>query len=220
MDEQDYFTMSVSDGDIQKVYKDCRVNSMSVQANINQLARISLDTPGIRAEVNGAPVNGAFPANEYGLYFEQAKVEFGNAEGVLAEIDAQTFSAQFSRNLNTGRYRLGNRFKRNLPGGLFDVTGSITVDANPLADKTALYNNVLLAQWMAIKLSFIDPSNQVDSDGAGTLVDSRFEISLPYVLIEWPQHNISGPDFLEGPVNFTAFGDEGALPQVSHTYSL
>ena len=220
VDEQDYFTMSVSDGDIQKVYRDCRVNSMSVQANINQLARISLDTPGIRADVNGTPVNGAFPANEYGLYFEQAKVEFGNAEGVLAEIDAQTFSAQFSRNLNTGRYRLGNRFKRNLPGGLFDVTGSITVDANPLADKTALYNNVLQAQWMAIRLSFIDPSNQVDSDGAGLMVDSRFEISLPYVLIEWPQHNISGPDFLEGPVNFTAFGDEGALPQVSHTYSL
>lgn len=220
-DEADYFTQFISDGDVTRIFRDCRVNSMSIQANINQLARVSLDTPGIRADVEGAPTDGLLPDNEYGLYFEQAVVLFGDSGGVLAEIPAQSFNVQFARNLNTNRYRLGSRFRRNLPGGLFDITGSVTVDANPISgDATKLYTAVLNAEWMALSLEFTDPTNQVDSDGMGLMVDSSFVIDLPYVLIEWPQHNISGPDFLEGPVNFSAFGDEVEMPSVTHTYSI
>ena len=213
-DEQDYFTVFLHDGDVRRIFRDCRVNSMTLQADINQLGRFSFDISGVRAEADTTSLTATIPSVEYGLYFEQAKVELGDSGGTLAEVPAQSFTLTVNRNLDTGRYRLGSRFKRNLPGGLFEVTGSVTLDANPLQQKDKLYKAVLNAEWMALKFSFVDPTNKVGGQ------DSKLVIDLPYVLVEWPQHNITGPEAIQGAVNFTAYDDETLSPTFLHQYKL
>lgn len=213
-DELDYFTLFIWDGDVRKIYKDCRINSATIQADINQLARFSLDIAGVDVAVDTTPITSNVPPLEYGLYFEQAIVKLGAAGSVLAEVPAQSFSMTVNRNLDTNRFRLGSRYRRNLPGGMFDLTGSVTLDANPLTDKTALYKSVLNSEWMALELSFVDPTNEVGGQ------PSKFTISLPYVLIEWPQHNITGPEFIQGAINFTAYDDDSSAPTILHQYAL
>lgn len=218
--ETPYVTVGVSDGQTTRLFTDCKVGSFSLSGSINQLARFSLEIAGIQAEANGTPLAGNIPALEYGLYFEHAVVRLGKAGQTLEEIPVTSFNIGFNRQLNTNRYRMGSRFRRDINGQRFDITGSFTTEANPLTDKQALYNAVLNADWMALDITFTDPTNQV-TVGAGPATEpSKFIVSIPYALLEWPGHNISGPDYIEGGVNFTAFAEGATAPSIVHVYKL
>ena len=216
--EPPYVTVGISDGETTRLFTDCKVGSFSLSGSINQLARFSLEIAGIQASVNGTPLAGSIPTVEYGLYFEHAKVKLGKAGQTLEEIPVSTFNIGFNRNLNTNRYQMGSRFRRDINGQRFDITGSFSTDANPLTDKQALYKAVLDAEWMELEVSFTDPTNQV-TGGTGS-EPSSFTIKVPYALLEWPGHNISGPDYIEGSVNFTAFAEGATAPSIIHVYKL
>lgn len=216
--ETPYVTVGVSDGQTTRQFTDCKVGSFALNGSINQLARFSLEVAGIEAGVSGVPLAGTIPAVEYGLYFEHAIVRLGRAGMTLEEIPVSTFDVTFNRQLNTNRYRMGSRFRRDVNGQRFEVTGSFSTDANPLTDRQALYNAVLNAEWMELEIAFTDPTNSV-TVGAGS-VPSSFIVDIPYALLEWPGHNISGPDYIEGSVSFSAFAEGADLPRIIHTYRL
>lgn len=214
--ETDYFTMGIGDGEVTRVFTDCRFGSLALSANINQLARMSVDVMGIDAATNTTPLASTLPTIEYGLYFEQAVVEIGTSGGALTEIPVSAFNISFNKNADGNRYLLGSRFRRDVPTNRWDVTGSVTVDANPMADKEALYSAVLNATWMQFKMTFTDPGNKLSDN----TTDSKFIVTVPYALLEWPQHNISGPDYISGGVNFTAFAEGATMPTLQHVYQL
>ena len=56
--------------------------------------------------------------------------------------------------------------------------------------------------------------------GATKTTDSQFIVDIPFALIEWPNHNISGPDIITGAVNFTAYADGNTAVSVTHIYKL
>jgi len=214
--ETDYLTVGVSDGEVTRVFTDCRMGSMSISANINQLARMSIDVTGIDASTNTTPLGSTLPTLEYGLYFEQADVVIGASGGATESIPVQSFNMNFNKNLDGNRYQLGSRYRRDVPSNRWDITGSVTVDANPLTDKEALYSAVLNAEWMQFVMTFTDPTNQLSDN----TTSSTFTISVPYALLEWPQHNVSGPDYIQGGVNFTAFAEDAVMPTLQHVYQL
>lgn len=218
-----YATVAVYDGEVRKLFTDMKVSSWRLRADINQLGLFGVDFVGIGADTDGTPVVASVPAAEYGLYFEQAKVEVGDAGGALTEIPVRAFELSVNTNANGDRYRLGSRFRRMVPTGRFDVTGSITVDANSFpGDPEKFYNAVLNAQFLQMVFSFVDPGNPVSytHSGGSATSPSRLTVKVPFALVEWPEHNISGPDYIEGGVRFTAYADGQNGVSVEHIYTL
>jgi hypothetical protein len=218
-----YASVAVYDGEVRKLYTDMKVSGWRIRADINQLGQFGVDFMGINASVDGTPVTASVPSTEYGLYFEQAKVEVGDAGGTITEIPVRSFEISGNTNANGDRYRLGSRFRRTVPTGRFEVTGSITVDANSFpGDPEKFYDAVLNGQFLQMVFTFADPSNVVNythSAGSAT-TPSLFVVKVPFALIEWPEHNISGPDFIEGGVRFTAFADGADGVTIEHVYKL
>lgn len=218
-----YATVAVYDGEVRRLFTDMKVSSLGLRAEINQLAMLTLDLVGIQASVDGTPVTATVPATEYGLYFEHADVLIGDAGGSLTSIPVRSFSLDINTNPNTDRYRLGSRFRRAVPTGRFDITGNIEVDANSFpGDPQKFYTAVLNGQFLQLRLVFSDPTNQVTYTAGGTTktTNSKFIVDIPFALIEWPNHNINGPDILSGTVNFTAYADGDTAVSVTHIYKL
>ncbi|AYJ74765.1 major capsid protein [Thermus phage phiFa] len=218
-----YATVAVYDGEVRRLFTDMKVSRLGLRAEINQLAMLTLDLVGIQASVDGTPVTATVPSTEYGLYFEHADVLIGDAGGNLTSIPVRSFSLDINTNPNTDRYRLGSRFRRAVPTGRFDITGSIEVDANSFpGDPQKFYTAVLNGQFLQLRLVFSDPTNQVTYTAGGTpkTTDSQFIVDIPFALIEWPNHNINGPDIITGAVNFTAYADGDTAVSVTHIYKL
>lgn len=218
-----YATVAVYDGEVRRLFTDMKVSRLSLRADINQLALLTLDLVGIQASVDGTPVTATVPASEYGLYFEHADVLIGDAGGSLTSIPVRSFSLDINTNPNTDRYRLGSRLRRAVPTGRFDITGSIDLDANSFpGDPQKFYTAVLNGQFLQLRLVFSDPTNAVTyTAGSNTkTTNSQFIVDIPFALIEWPNHNINGPDILSGTVNFTAYADGNTAVSVTHIYKL
>jgi hypothetical protein len=218
-----YATVAVYDGEVRKLYTDMKVSGWRVRADINQLGLFGIDFIGINASVDGTAVTATVPATEYGLYFEQAKVEVGDAGGSITEIPVRSFEINGNTNANGDRYRLGSRFRRTVPTGRFEITGSITVDANSFpGDPEKFYDAVLNGQFLQMVFTFSDPSNVVNytHSGGNATTPSLFVVKVPFALIEWPDHNISGPDFIEGAVRFTAYADGNNGITIEHLYKI
>ena len=218
-----YATVAVYDGEVRRLFTDMKVSRLSLRADINQLALLSLDLVGIQASVDGTAVVATVPATEYGLYFEHADVLIGDAGGKLTSVPVRSFSLDINTNPNTDRYRLGSRFRRAVPTGRFDITGSIDLDANSFpGNPQKFYNAVLNGQFLQLRLVFSDPTNTVSytAGSATKTTNSQFIVDIPFALIEWPNHNINGPDIITGTVNFTAYADGNTAVSVTHIYKL
>lgn len=230
----------VDDGEVVNGYANMVNTQFSLSSAVDQLVKLGTTWSGTHfAAGNGTAFgNGVtgtlvpagrtyvLPAVEYGLYFDQAKIEIGTtaANGTMTvfEIPVTDFNLSVNLNADTNRNRLGSRYRRDIPTGIADVTGSFTMDANVvptgatgiLAPKEWAYNAVMNSTYLALKVSFIDPNNKV-----GT-ADSKFEVILPYILIDVPAWNVSGPDIVQGSINFTGFADGDSGLVVNHKYSL
>ncbi len=218
-----YATVAVYDGEVRRLFTDMKVSRLSLRADINQLALLTLDLVGIQASVDGTPVVATVPATEYGLYFEHADVLIGDAGGTLTSVPVRSFSLDINTNPNTDRYRLGSRFRRAVPTGRFDITGSVDLDANSFpGDPQKFYNAVLNGQFLQLRLVFSDPTNTVSYTAGSTTktTNSQFIVDIPFALIEWPNHNINGPDIITGAINFTAYADGNTAVSVTHIYKL
>lgn len=219
-----YASVAVYDGEVRRLYTDMKVSRMALRSEINQLALVSLDLAGISIAVDGTPVTGAVPATEYGLYFEHADVQIGDAGGTLTSVPVRSFSLDINTNPNTDRFRLGSRFRRAVPTGRIDITGSVDLDANSFpGDPQKFYNAVLNGQFLQLRLVFSDPTNTVtyqDAANAPQTTNSQFVVNIPFALIEWPGHNINGPDIISGSINFTAYADGATAVSVDHIYKL
>ncbi len=218
-----YATVAVYDGEVRRLFTDMKVSRLSLRADINQLAMLTLDLVGIQASVDGTPVVATVPASEYGLYFEHADVLIGDAGGSLTSVPVRSFSLDINTNPNTDHYRLGSRFRRAVPTGRFDITGSVELEANSFpGDPQKFYTAVLNGQFLQLRLVFSDPTNTVSyAAGSNTrTTNSQFVVNIPFALIEWPNHNITGPDIIAGAVNFTAYADGSTGVSVDHIYKL
>lgn len=221
--ELPYATVAVYDGTVRRLFTDMKVSRASFRADINQLAQLSLEFVGINVSVDGTPVAATVPSTEYGLYFEHASVLMGDAGGTTVEVPVRSFNIDINTNPNTDRFRLGSRYRRSVPIGRIEVTGSITLDANSFpGDPQKFYTAALNAQWLQMEFKFSDPTNTVSYTAGGVTktANSEFSIIVPFALIEWPGHNISGPDVIEGSINFTAFADGATGVKAQHIYAL
>lgn len=234
-------TIFVDDGEVVKGYANMVNSQFTIGSQVDQLVKLGTTWSGTHTAIsstgaafgngitgNVIPANRTYvlPAVEYGLYFDQAKIEIGTtaANGTMTvfEIPVTDFNLSVNFNADSNRNRLGSRYRRDVPTGIADVTGSFTMDANViptggtggLSTKEWAYNAVLNSTYLALKVSFVDPVNLVGG------ASSRFEIALPYILIDVPAWNVSGPDIIQGSINFTGFADGDNGLQVVHKYSL
>lgn len=239
--ERPYATVVVDDGDIVRAYANMRASSFSINASVNQLATLNIDfigtnfqtnaggsaaawTGGITGNVPQVGLAYASPAVEYGLYFDQAKLEVGTAIGTVIEIPVTDFSLSVNTNASGDRYRLGSRFRRDVPTGVADVTGSFTMDANynpngaGLTTKDWAYQALQNSTYIALKVSFTDPTNTVTL--GGSTVGSSFVINLPFIYIDTPDWNVSDDGIISGGVNFTSYADGATGLSIEHRYKL
>lgn len=238
--DRPYATVVVDDGDVVRAYANMKVSTMSIQASVNQLATMNIDFVGTNFQTNAgatqtAWANGisgnipqvglayASPAVEYGLYFDQAKLEIGTAIGTVIEIPVTDFSLNVNLNAVSDRFRLGSRFRRDVPTGVADVTGSFTMDANynpngaGITTKDWAYQALQNSTYLALKLSFIDPTNTVDIGGATA---SSLVINLPYIYIDAPDWNVTNDGIVAGSIGFTSFADGATGLSIDHKYKL
>ena len=232
-----YATVVVDDGEVVRAYANMKVGSFSIQSSVNQLATMNLDfvgthfqtnptaavtawTSGITGNVPQVGLAYAAPAAEYGLYFDQAKLEIGTAIGTVIEIPVTDFSLNVNLNAISDRFRLGSRFRRDVPTGIADVTGSFTMDANfnpngaGITTKDWAYQAIQNSTYLALKFSFTDPTNLVDDQPSGLV------INLPYIYIDTPDWNVSNDGIVAGAINFTSYADGATGLSIEHKYKL
>ena len=80
--------------------------------------------------------------------------------------------------------------------------------------------SILNSTYLALRVSFIDTVNTVDGNPSNGTNDSKLEIVLPYIYIDTPAWNISGPDIISGAINFTSFADGVDGIVLNHKYAI
>jgi hypothetical protein len=230
-------SIMVDDGEVARGFANMVNTQFSLASSVDQLVKIGTTwsgthfKPSTSGEAFGNGITGnvvvpgqsyTVPTVEYGLYFDQAKLEIGSAIGTVYEVEVSDFNLSVNLNADTNRNRLGSRYRRDIPTGIADVTGSFTMDANSipvgatggLSTRDWAYKAVMDSTYLALKFSFTDPINLAGGQ------PSTLAIELPYILIDMPAWNVSGPDIVGGAINFTGFadGDNGLV--VKHKYAL
>ena len=143
-----YAAIMVDDGEVVRGFANMVNTQFSISSSVNQLGQMTTDWMGTHFAIGSAGqafTNGvtgnlvipgrtyALPTTEYGLFFDTARVEVGttvNGVTTTYEIPVSDFNLSVNFNANGDRYRLGSRFRRDIPTGVADVTGSFTMDAN------------------------------------------------------------------------------------------
>ena len=233
-----YATVVVDDGELVRAYANMMVSQWTLGASVDQPTNMSVDFVGTNFQTNSGNAATAWnngvtgnipqvglgyvsPLSEYGLYFDQANVEIGTTAGDTVVIPATDFNLSVNHNAATDRFKLGSRYRRDVPTGVADVTGSFTLDANynpnggGITTTDWAYQAIQNSTYLALKLRFIDPSNEMKSGEASSL-----ELTLPYIFIDTPDWNIGGPDIVTGAINFTAFADGANGLTLVHKYKL
>lgn len=213
-----YASIKVNDGEVTRLYRGAVLSQMSFSAEVDQLVRLSTTWEGIDMTATAeANAGGALPATEYGLYFEQGQLVVGDAALTNTEsVYVKSFSLDINRNATTDRFGLGSRYKRDVPVGVYDITGSIMIDANSFrssTDKAALFKAALETKMLSLQLTFVDPGNTTGASAT----PSKFVITIPFGVIDWPDHNISSEDFIMGNVNFTSYAATAPAAVVAGT---
>ncbi|WP_155299034.1 phage tail tube protein [Deinococcus kurensis] len=203
-----YASIKVNDSEVTRMHLGMVLAQLSMAAEVDKLATISTTWEGIDVDPQDETnPGGAVPAKLVGLYFEQGRVTIGGTQ-----VSAASFNVQINRNAKTDRFVLGSRRKRDVPVSTYDITGSVMLDANSIgAEKSALFKAALSTGTLDLELDFVDPDNVVDGQ------PSRFTVRVPYATIDWPEHNISSEDFIEGNVNFTSYAVSAPAPVVAGT---
>jgi len=209
-----YATVKINDSEVSRIHRGSVITELNLSAEVDDL--VILDTTW--GAVDLTPVNETNPGsaalpNEYGLYFEEGVVKIGDDVASLAPAFAKNFSLAITRNAKLDRFGLGSRFMRDIPVGVYDITGSVTLDANSLdpADKAALFKAAMDTKMISLQLTFVDTVNLVGGQ------PSRFVVTVPFATIDWPEHNISSEDFIEGAVNFTSYAVTSPAAVVADT---
>lgn len=212
-----YATIRVNDSEVSRIYESMVLSQLDFSAEVDQLVRLNTTWEGVKLRVQAdSAAGGVNPTNEYGLYFEQGEVLFGDEQLTNAvPVFTRSFNLSINRNAKTDRFGLGSQFKRDVPVSTYDITGSINIDANSLTpdtDKAALFKAAMETKMLSLRLTFVDPGNPVEGGKP-----SKFVLTVPFALIDWPDHNITSEDFLEGTVNFTSYADPAPAEVVAGT---
>lgn len=200
----------------------CKVNQATFQARVDQLLNVNLDIVGVKKEILTGTATPVYVGSnvEYGYVFSNAKVTIKAGDmSDIGELPVESFDLTINHNLSRDRYRLGSVYRRSLQEGITEVTGSFSLGAFDTSisgevfdlgggathDPAFLERIALDGVYAALTFEVTDPSTQINSE------DCTLKFTLPFVRLDEPGFNVSGPDIITGSSNFTAYDSLTAL---------
>lgn len=123
---------SAQEGNYTRVFKGCKVNSMSLGARVNEFLKLTTDIQGLKKDIQDGVRTPTYPTDEveYSYLFTGAsvKIKAGNMQ-TLGELSVSSFDMEVNHNLGTDDYRLGDITRQSLDEGVTEVTGSFEMSA-------------------------------------------------------------------------------------------
>ena len=208
------FTMKVGREEQEHTYTGVVVDSISINASMNEYATMSASFLGQSEGAIASLATPTFPNGEDALYFSNAKVFFNNHADASANVKSISLDISVNRDGDNACALGSDTYVRLPPKQRMEITG--TIEFNKIIHSHAEHEptyaqlkstgghevNPTGAAEYAIRLQFGDESTA-----------DKFTIDLFKVRYEAPSASVSGRDTQTVSVGFVAlFDDEGSTP--------